>query len=100
PTVRSGTIPPSPSCHRLQPGLPVYLIPFAPLSFAPQRQFPPRTLPSPLVFLRISTHFTTPPGILCPSEALKSERLPGTPLGKRGAGTGNASPHLRALYAQ
>jgi hypothetical protein len=29
---------PQPSTHRLGPGLPGYLIPFAPLAFAPQRQ--------------------------------------------------------------
>ncbi len=28
----------SPSAHRLQPGLPGYLIPFATLAFVPQRQ--------------------------------------------------------------
>ncbi len=28
----------SPSTHRLQPGLPGYLIPFATLAFVPQRQ--------------------------------------------------------------
>ncbi len=35
---RRTSIPPTPSIHRLQPGLPGYLIPFAPLAFAPQRQ--------------------------------------------------------------
>ena len=39
-------------------GLPGYLIPFAPLAFAPQRQFSSRKSPSPLVFFLISTHFT------------------------------------------
>ena len=29
---------PQPSAHRLRPGLPGYLIPFAPLAFVPQRQ--------------------------------------------------------------
>ncbi len=32
---RKGSIPPTPSAHRLQLGLPGYLIPFAPLAFAP-----------------------------------------------------------------
>ena len=49
-----------PSAHRLQPGLPGYLIPFATLAFVPQRQLPPSVPPSPLVFLPISTHFTAP----------------------------------------
>ncbi len=40
-----------------------YLIPFAPLTFAPQRQYQPSSPPSPQVFLPISTHFTATPGI-------------------------------------
>ena len=55
---RKGSIPPTPSIHRLQRGLPGYLILFAPHAFAPQRQFQSRKPPSPLVFLPISTHFT------------------------------------------
>ena len=51
------------STHRLRPGLPGYLIPFATLAFAPQRQFRAREPPSPLVFLLISTHFTAPPRV-------------------------------------
>ena len=35
---RKGSIPPTSSGHRLQPGLPGYLIPFAPLAFAHERQ--------------------------------------------------------------
>ena len=59
-----------PSAHRLQPGLPGYLIPFATLAFVPQRQLSPSVPLSPPVFLPISTHFTAPlavphtPGIL------------------------------------
>ena len=33
-----GAVPPTPSAHRLRPGLPGYLILFAPPAFAPQRQ--------------------------------------------------------------
>ena len=51
----------SPSAHRLRPGLPGYLIPFATLAFVPQRQLSPSVPPSPPVFLMISTHFTAPP---------------------------------------
>ena len=88
------------STHRLGLGLPGYLIPFAPLAFAHQRQELPRRVPSPLVFLRISTHFTTPPGILSSSEALKSVRL-GTPFPvKLETVSANATDRLRALYAQ
>ncbi len=43
---------PQASAHRLQLGLPGYLIPFAPLAFAPQRQLWTREPPSPPVFLR------------------------------------------------
>ena len=68
---REGSIPPTPSAHRLRPGLPGYLIPFAPLAFEPQRQSQSRKPPSPLVFLPISTHFTATPGIPLSSPALK-----------------------------
>ena len=40
-----------------------YLILFAPLAFAPQRRSRSSELPSQLVFLRISTHFTATLGI-------------------------------------
>jgi hypothetical protein len=33
-SARQGSIPATPSIHRLGPGLPGYLIPFAPLAFA------------------------------------------------------------------
>ena len=69
---REGSIPPTPSTHRLRPGLPGYLIPFTPLAFAPQRQTQSRKPPSPLVFLLISTHFTATLGIPLPSPALKA----------------------------
>src|SRR5881398_3098664 len=52
-----------PSPQRLGPGLPGYLIPFAPLAFAPQRQKGSSTLPSPSEFQPISTHFTAPPAV-------------------------------------
>ena len=54
---------PQPSTHRLGPGLPGYLIPFAPLAFAPQRQKGPSASLSPPAFLPISTHFTAPPEV-------------------------------------
>src|SRR6202158_3643076 len=49
-----------PSTHRLGLGLPGYLIPFAPLAFAPQRQKRTSSSLSPPEFLPISTHFTAP----------------------------------------
>ena len=65
------SIPPTPSTHRLQLGLPGYLIPFATLTFEPQRQIQSSKPPSPLVFLRISTHFTATHGIPLTSPVLK-----------------------------
>src|SRR5947207_13975026 len=58
-----GSIPATTSIHRLRRGLPGYLILFAPHAFAHQRQYLPRSPPSPLVFLPISTNFTSTPGI-------------------------------------
>src|SRR5216684_3424029 len=46
-SARQGSIPATPSIHRLGPGLPGYLIPFAPLAFAHQCQCWSRTPPSP-----------------------------------------------------
>ncbi len=68
---QKGSIPPTPSIHRLQRGLPGYLILFAPHAFAPQRQLSSRKPPSPLVFLLISTHFTATLGIPLSSPTLK-----------------------------
>src|SRR6056297_3485439 len=73
--VNSGTEgfePPTPSVHRLQLGLPGYLIPFAPPAFVPQRQLQTRKPPSPLVFFLISTHSTATLGIPLSSPALKN----------------------------
>ncbi len=72
---RRGLNPPTPSRHRLQRGLPGYLIPFAPHAFAPQRQELPRDPPSPPVFLPISTHFTATPGIPVSSATLKNSSI-------------------------
>ncbi len=70
---------PLPSAHRLQLGLPGYLILFAPLAFAPQRQLRSSDSPSPLVFLQISTHFTATPGVPITPPALKLGSFGGTP---------------------
>ena len=69
---QKGSIPPTPSIHRLQCGLPGYLILFAPHTFEPQRQLKPSWPPSPLVFLLISTHFTATLGIPPTSTSLKT----------------------------
>ncbi len=67
-----GSIPATPSTHRLRRGLPGYLILFAPHAFASQRQYRSRKPPSPLVFLRISTDFTPALEIPLSSPVLKS----------------------------
>ena len=97
---QKGSIPSTPSIHRLRPGLPGYLIPFAPLAFASQRQLQSSKSPSPLVFLPISTHFTATLGIPFASPALKLDSS------NRSAGveplhfTFGLSCRLHALYAQ
>ena len=63
---------PTPSTHRLQRGLPGYLILFATHAFVTQRQLQSSKSPSPLVFLLISTHFTATLGIPLTSPVLKS----------------------------
>ena len=68
------------SAHRLQPGLPGYLIPFAPLAFVSQRQTRPSVPLSPPAFLPISTHFTAPP------------EVPHTPISPQLASLGRNSP--------
>ena len=68
---RQDWVPVTPSIHRLGLGLPGYLILFAPLAFAPQRQLSSSKPLSPQVFLPISTHFTATPGIPLTSPTLK-----------------------------
>ena len=91
---------PQASAHRLQLGLPGYLIPFAPLAFAPQRQLWTREPPSPPVFLLISTHFTAPPGVpLTPPDLEPASIVRNSPV-EPGNFTIDLADHLRALYAQ
>ena len=92
--------PPTPSLHRLRLGLPGSLIPFATLAFASERQEQPRRPLSPLVFLPISTHFTTTPGIPPSSAALKFGSIERPLLVEPGAFTSNLPNRLHALYAQ
>ena len=75
PTAGSPSASPLPSAHRLRPGLPGYLIPFAPLAFASQRQKTSRSSLSPRAFLPISTHFTAPPEVPDPPTPLKTTRI-------------------------
>ena len=74
-TAGSPSASPLPSAHRLRPGLPGYLIPFAPLAFASQRQPTSRDSLSPRAFLPISTHFTAPPEVPVPPTSLQAGRI-------------------------
>ena len=88
------------SIHRLRRGLPGYLILFAPHAFVPQRQYCARMLPSPSVFLLISTHVTATPGIPLSSPILYLNsfkcRSPVKPVYL----TNDFLRRLRTLYAQ
>jgi hypothetical protein len=91
---------PTPSIHRLQCGLPGYLILFDPHTFVPQRQLQSRKSPSPLVFLLISTHFTATLGIPLSSPALKFSSFKCSSNVKHWIFTSDLKNRLRTLYAQ
>ena len=91
---------PTPSIHRLQYGLPGYLILFATHTFVSQRQLQSRKSPSPLVFLLISTHSTATLGIPLTSPVLKFNSLGSSAEVKLRNFTTNLLNHLRTLYAQ
>ena len=91
---------PTPSAQRLRCGLPGYLILFAPHTFAPQRQVMPREPPSPLVFFRISTNFTSTLGIPLTSPELKILSIKGSSGVELQDFTPDLKTRLRTLYAQ
>ena len=91
---------PTSSSHRLQRGLPGYLILFAPHAFVVQCQFLPRSSLSPLAFLSISTHFTATPGIPPSSTALQPASFRRTSGAEPRAFTPDLADRLHALYAQ
>ncbi len=95
-----GVSPPTPSIHRLQRGLPGYLILFAPHAFAPQRQLSSSRPPSPLVFLLISTHFTATLGIPPASPILKGNSFKSSSWVKPMDFTSDLLLRLHALYTQ
>ena len=98
PTAGSPSASPLPSAHRLRPGLPGYLIPFAPLAFASQRQKTSRGPLSPRAFLPISTHFTAPPEVPAPPTSLQGGRIGARSPVKPGDFSGRrAVPPTRAL---
>src|ERR1700735_4315103 len=94
-----GSDPPTSSTHRLQRGLPGYLILFAPHAFAPQRQYRTRSPPSSPVFFPISTTFTSTLGLQRPSSELKPVRIECSPQVEPGNFTSDCTNSLRALYA-
>ena len=95
-----GVSPPTPSIHRLQHGLPGYLILFATHAFVPQRQLEPSKPPSPLVFLLISTHFTATLGIPLTSPEIKQGSFKSRPGVEPRAFTSDLLRRLRSLYTQ
>src|SRR4030095_3725870 len=98
--VTKGCNPPTTTCHRLGRGLPGYLILFAPHAFVHERQYRPRGLPSPSVFLRISTHFTATRGIPSPSAVLQRCSHKCSSQVEPGDFTSVLHHRLRTLYAQ
>ena len=91
---------PTSSTHRLRRGLPGYLILFAPHAFAPQRQFRASEPPSPLVFLRISTNFTSTLAVPLTSSGLKIPSIKGSSEVEPRDFTPDLRSRLRTLYAQ
>ena len=96
----TGTAPVTPSIHRLGRGLPGYLILFATHAFAPQRQYRSSQLPSPSVFLLISTHFTATPAIPPTYPGFKLASIDGSSVVEPRDFTTDLASRLRALYAQ
>ena len=91
---------PTTSTHRLQRGLPGYLILFAPHAFAPQRQYRASESPSPLVFRRISTNFTSTLAVPLTSPELKILSIKGSSGVELQDFTPDLKTRLRTLYAQ
>lgn len=96
----TGPKEPTTSIHRLQRGLPGYLILFAPHAFVPQRQLQPSRPPSPLVFFVISMHFTATLRIPPASSVLKKPSIHGHFTVKRQDFTTDLGSRLRTLYTQ
>ena len=87
---------PTASHHRLQCGLPGYLILFDPHTFVPQRRLRIREMPSQSVFCVISTHFTATPHIPPTASVSKPSSINGSPRVEPGYFTAdlkNRLPH-------
>ena len=90
-------VSPTVSHHRLQRGLPGYLILFDPHAFVPQRQLRIREMPSQSVFCVISMHFTATPHIPESSSILKPSSIAGSDGVEPRHFTGNLKSRLRTL---
>ncbi len=88
---------PTASDHRLQRGLPGYLILFDPHAFVHQRQLQPSKLPSQSVFCVISKHFTATLHIPPTSIVLKKNSINGYSVVKQQTFTADLFPRLRTL---
>ncbi len=97
---RDPTGRPLASAHRLRLGLPGYLIPFATLAFAPQRQEQTREPLSPPAFFLISTHFTAPPGVPLSPTVLEPRSMQSSSTVEPWDFTPDLTIRLDALYAQ
>src|SRR5574344_457560 len=93
----TGGLPPTVSHHRLQRGLPGYLILFDPHAFVPQRQLRIREMPSQSVFCVISMHFTATPHIPPTASAFKKRSINGSSPVEPGPFTTDLHLRLRTL---
>ena len=92
-----GVSPRTPSIHRLQRGLPGYLILFDPHAFVPQRQYRPGQLPSLSEFCDISMHFTATHHIPPTLTVFKTASINGTDPVEPGTFTADLTFRLRTL---
>ena len=90
----------TPSAHRLQLGLPGYLILFATLAFSFQRQYRASKPPSLMVFFRISTDFTHTSGIPLTSLVLNPTSIECSSLVELRDFTSDLVRRLHDLYTQ
>ena len=89
--------PPTASYHRLQRGLPGYLILFDTHAFVPQRQLRLRQMPPQSVFCVISMHFTATPHIPPAAVVLEQSSINGTVPVKQEVFTADLPRSLRTL---
>ncbi len=87
----------TPSDHRLQRGLPGYLILFAPHAFVPQRQSYLSNLPSQSAFCVISMHFTATLRIPATSDTFKIHSFNGNSTVRPQDFTTDLQTRLRTL---